>query len=153
MFLIAQDGHQWKRFIVDILKSEELATNPRYRDRRKMGMEYPEEVDALITPWMRERTRQEIFQLCMEHRVPFAPVRTMGEVLEDPHLEHRGFFQEMDSLAGRLRVPGAPYRFSHAPWELRHPSPSLGQHNEEVLCRRLGYNPKDVEQFREAGVI
>ena len=30
-----------------------------------MAEEYPDESEALIAPWFKERTKQEIFELCM----------------------------------------------------------------------------------------
>jgi benzylsuccinate CoA-transferase BbsE subunit len=31
-------------------------------------------------------------------------------------------------------MPGAPYRLSATPWEIRRPAPCLGQHTAEVLA-------------------
>jgi crotonobetainyl-CoA:carnitine CoA-transferase CaiB-like acyl-CoA transferase len=38
------------------------------------------------------------------------------------------------------------------PYELK-PAPLLGEHNEEIYCRRLGYSKKDLVRLRETGVI
>jgi crotonobetainyl-CoA:carnitine CoA-transferase CaiB-like acyl-CoA transferase len=50
-------------------------------------------------------------------RVPVGYLQTMREVLDDPHLAERGFWQQ---AAGPVVVPGRPYRFHH------HPGPVTG---------------------------
>jgi crotonobetainyl-CoA:carnitine CoA-transferase CaiB-like acyl-CoA transferase len=46
-----------------------------------------------------------------------------------------------------------PYLFSDINREEPTAAPSLGQHNEEIYCERLGYTRNDLDKFREAGVI
>ena len=66
VFLPCADGYvgivcnqlqQWIRFL-DLMGNPTWVENPRYRDRRRMTEEYPEEVDALLVPWLAERTRR-----------------------------------------------------------------------------------------------
>lgn len=152
--LIARDGRQWKRFLVDVMQREDIANDPRYRDRRVVAEQYPEEMDALLEPWLRQHTREEVFALCRQHRVPFAPVRRVDEVLADPHLAERGYFTEVEHpVAGRLPYPGAPFQLSEAPWEVRGPAPALGEANEEIWCQRLGHSREEMVRLRQAKVI
>jgi nucleoid DNA-binding protein len=82
-------------------------------------------------------------------RVPFAPVSTMGDLLASEHLRARGFFATLaHPVAGPVTMPGAPYRLSATPWELRRPAPTLGQHTREVLAA-LGL---DVDALASEGV-
>ncbi|MBI2871653.1 MAG: CoA transferase [Chloroflexi bacterium] len=144
---------QYQRFLA-LLGNPEWTNNPRYRDRRAMTEQYPDEAEGLIIPWFMEHTKEEIFALCREHRIPCVPVQTIQEVVHDEHLASRSYFQELGHPdAGRLTYPGPPYRFSATPWGLRLPAPTLGQHNREVLCDLLGYIPDDLPRLRAAGVI
>jgi CoA:oxalate CoA-transferase len=154
MCLIARDGYQWKRFLVDVMGRDDLAEHPRYRDRRVLAEQYPEEMDQQLLPWLMRHTRDEIFRLCLEQRVPFAPVRRIDEVAADPHLAARQFFVTIEHpVAGLVRQPGAPYRLSATPWQLRRPAPLLGQHNQEVFGDWLKHSPDQLARFQEAGVI
>jgi crotonobetainyl-CoA:carnitine CoA-transferase CaiB-like acyl-CoA transferase len=58
------------------------------------------------------------------------------EAFEDPHLKARGFQVEVEheDLGRTFRYPGAPYRFEATPWQIRHPAPRLGEHNDEVFA-------------------
>ena len=144
---------QYQRFLT-LIGDPGWVQKPRYRDRRAMSDQYPEEAEALIAPWFMEHTKEEILKLCLEHRIPCVPVRTMDEVAEDPHLQERGFFQEIGHpQTANLKFTGPPYRFSATPWRIIQPAPALGQHNVDILCGELGYSREELSQLRMAGVL
>lgn len=157
MSMIAVQGYQWKRFLEIVGNGsvpEWYENDPRFKDRMRAGREYADELDMLFAPWLEARTRQEIFESCRKNHVPFAPVRTIDEVVNDRHLNERGFFVELaHPKVGSLKYPGPPYRLSKSPWRLKKPAPLLGQHNEEVYCSRLGYPKHDLSALRGTGVI
>jgi crotonobetainyl-CoA:carnitine CoA-transferase CaiB-like acyl-CoA transferase len=116
--------------------------------------EYPDEVDALLKPWFEARTKEEIFGLCREKRVPFSPEYTAEDLAKHPHYQARESFVEIEHpQVGKLKYPATPYRFSKTPSIAEQPSPLLGQHNEEVLCKQLGYSKEELTKLRRAGVI
>ena len=154
MCLIAREGRQWKRFLVEVMDREDIANNPRYRDRRVVGEQLHQEMDALLRPWFMERTKEEIFKLCREHAVPFAPVYDIGEVVNNDHLRARGFFEEVTHpAAGTYTYPGAPFKFSSTPWQISRPAPLLGEHNSDVYGTRLHYSPEQLGDLSRAGII
>ena len=55
-------------------------------------------------------------------------------------------------VEGRLRELGPPIKLSETPAEYRRPAPQLGEHNDEIL-RALGYEPADIAEMANAGVI
>jgi crotonobetainyl-CoA:carnitine CoA-transferase CaiB-like acyl-CoA transferase len=119
-----------------------------------MAWEYADEVDSLVEAWLIEHTKEEIFEMCRERQITFAPVRDVAEVAHDPHFEERGYFVEIDRPGtGTLKYPGAPYKLSETPWQLRRPAPFLGEHNEEIYCGRLGYSKEDLARLRRGGII
>jgi crotonobetainyl-CoA:carnitine CoA-transferase CaiB-like acyl-CoA transferase len=44
-------------------------------------------------------------------------------------------------------------KLEKSPASIRIPAPTLGQHNEEILCNILGYTKEQVNDLRKAGVI
>ena len=149
----APQMEQYRRFL-DLLGEQDWMETPRYRDRRAMSDQYPEEAEALIAPWFMERTKQEILQACLASRIPCVPVQTFDEALEDPQLTYRQFFADVDhESAGRFRYPGLPYRFSGPSPRLVRPAPRLGQHNEEVLGGELGISGADRDRMYREGTI
>ncbi|MGV0597997.1 CoA transferase, partial [Mycolicibacterium pulveris] len=69
-------------------------------------------------------------------------------------LDARGFYEDLDHrIAGRQRFPGWPFRITPGPSRHhRSPSPTLGQHNDEVLGE-LGLTPAEIAALRERQVI
>ena len=129
----APQMEQYQRFL-DLLGNPGWTDDPRYRDRRAMSDRYPEEAESLIAPWFMEHDKDEILQLCLENRIPCAPVLTMDEALESPQLLARRWFRAVDHpQAGRLKYPGAPVRLHGSSLKVSAPAPTLGQHNAEVL--------------------
>jgi CoA:oxalate CoA-transferase len=116
--------------------------------------EHQEDCNKLIELWTGQYTMAEIDRLGMKYDVPLAPVRNVKELVADEQLAYRHFFVEIDHpTAGRFKYPGAPYKLSATPWEIKRRAPLIGEHNEEVYGRVLGYKQKDLERMKGAGII
>jgi len=153
MCLTAPQQAQWERFL-ELMGKPEWAKNPRYTSRRRMNEEIADECDNLIMPWLMERTKEEIFSLCRKNRIPFAPLRAINELFEDPQFRARDFFVEVDHKeTGTLKYPGAPFKLSKTPWAIERAAPLLGEHNEDIFVKRLGYSKEELATLRRAGVI
>jgi len=155
--MIAIQGYQWKRFL-ELIGDGEVpdwyANDPRFKERREISLKYADEMDALLAPWLMSHTKEEIYSLCREKRIPFAPVKNIKEVVNDSHLEVREYFVEVEHPAtGPLKYAGAPYKLSQTPWKVDNPAPLLGEHNEEVYCQRLGYSREELSQLRRGEII
>ena len=106
-----------------------------------------------MEPWVKEQSVDELYHLAQSRRIPFAPVSTMGDLLNSEHLKVRGFFAEVaHPEAGTHTYPTAPHTMSETPWTLRRPAPCLGQHNTEVYAE-LGMAEQELEQLQQAGII
>ena len=76
------------------------------------------------------------------------------ELIDDPHLEARGFWQWIErAYVGRHPQPSPPYRESDAPVTVTTPAATLGQYNEEVLTGVLGLSKSEIERLAREGVI
>jgi crotonobetainyl-CoA:carnitine CoA-transferase CaiB-like acyl-CoA transferase len=144
---------QYQRFLA-LLGQQDWMEQPRYRDRRAMSDQYPAEAEALISPWFMQRTREEILQACLANRIPCVPVKTFDEVLADPQLNYREYFQEVGRVeAGGYRYPGPPYRLSETPCRVVRPAPTLGQHNQEILGGQLGISEAELAGLVNEGTV
>jgi crotonobetainyl-CoA:carnitine CoA-transferase CaiB-like acyl-CoA transferase len=152
IFLICVEEDQFDR-LVEIMGNPEWAQNELFENRFSRA-EYADALVPLLTEWTMEHTKDEIFNMCQAARVPVGPAYSSEEVVRSEHLAARNYFVEMDHPEiGRAKYPGSPYRFSLTPWRIERHAPSLGEHNEEVFCHRLGYTKQDLVKMKQAGVI
>ena len=151
--LIAPQIEQWLRF-VEVLGTPEWTKEPRYRNRRAMAEDYPDEVNALIIPWMMARTKEEIMKLCQDKRVPCVPIYDIAEVVNHRQIKAMDFFVELDHPeAGKLKYAKGPCTFEKTDWQWQTSAPLLGQDNEKVYCEQLGYTQKELAGLKKSGVI
>jgi crotonobetainyl-CoA:carnitine CoA-transferase CaiB-like acyl-CoA transferase len=107
----------------------------------------------LLKAWCAERTTKEICDKLLELGVPVAPVKTIPEVAQDPHLWEREMLVKVpDPVAGEMYVPGVTIKMSQTPG--RHGSvPTPGQHTDEVLGRLLSLDATALAGLRQDKVI
>jgi len=82
-----------------------------------------------------------------------APINTLLEASDDPDVLANGYVTEVDypKYGKRLKVHGSPWLFSETPARIGI-APELGADNDEILAD-LGYNPAQIEEFRERKII
>ena len=122
--------------------------------RENPALQGERDFDKLIAQWTREHTTAEIDRAATAYSVPCSPVRSVKEIVADEQLAFRDFFVEIEHPeAGKLKYPGAPYKLSVTPCKIHRHAPLLGEHNEEVYCRILGYGTQELVRMRQAGII
>ncbi len=149
---VSASSRPQQELLYSLIGMPELIEDPRFQTVQDR-IANADAFDNLILPWLKERTKDELFHTCSEWRVPCAPVSGPEELLNDPHYQARGFWIEVDHPeTGKLTYPGAPFKMSETPWQVGR-APLLGEHNEEIYCRRLDYSKQDLVVLRETGVI
>lgn len=155
--MIALRGSEWKRFLEivgDGKVPEWYASDERFKDRLKAGLEYSDVLDNLLAPWLMSHTRKEIFSRCREKHIPFTPVRNIGEVVNCEHLNSRKYFDQVKCPGfDGFKCPGAPIRFSESKWNMEETAPCLGEHNYHVYCEQLEFSKKELVQLRRVNII
>ncbi|MDB5911129.1 MAG: hypothetical protein JWP34_5246 [Massilia sp.] len=97
--------------LLQMMGDPEWAKQERYRNLYGIAIEYPQEIDELVSPWLMEHTRDELLDLAQRYAVPVAPVRDVAEVLADPQLrDYRHFFDRVTTSTGEVvQIPGRPW--------------------------------------------
>jgi len=117
------------------------------------GSTGPDARRLLIEKWCADRTTDEVCARLLEAGIPAAPVRTIPQVAQDPHLREREMLVKMpDPIAGEMYLPGPTIKFSKTPGRIG-PVPTPGQHTDETLGRLLSYDAETLSALRRAGVI
>jgi crotonobetainyl-CoA:carnitine CoA-transferase CaiB-like acyl-CoA transferase len=90
-------------------------------------------VYALLGETFLARTTQEWLDLLRSLDIPAAPVRTLDDLFDNPHLNQVEFFETVDTPNGPVRFPGPPTWFSQTPGRIAGPAPRLGAHTAEIM--------------------
>jgi CoA:oxalate CoA-transferase len=145
-------GMQWKDLCA-MMGMPDWAENPDYNTmvarfaRRK-------EVRDRMHPWLMARTKEQILAEGIAWRVPVAMVNNTEELLNSPQYQARDYFVEVEHpVLGKVTQPGAPFKMTRTPWQIKRPAPKLGEHNIDVYGQLLGYKKSDLVRLRQGGVI
>jgi crotonobetainyl-CoA:carnitine CoA-transferase CaiB-like acyl-CoA transferase len=113
-----------------------------------------DELDLIIAEWTHQQDQQEAMRKFQSRGVPAGAVLTNQQLLEDPHFEARGFFEEATHPdTGTHRYIGMPWKLSDTPVHIRLPAPGLGEHNDRVLGEILGLTSDELRSLEERDVI
>lgn len=151
--IITNNDAHW-RSLVEALDAVALGADPRLATVRGR-CEQMDEVDRAIGELTCRHAKDALFERLIRHRVPCAPVRTLLEVVNDPHLHERGSLRWIDHPEyGRIVVPISPLRFEGEDGTVPYrSSAALGADTEAILAERLGLSPAQVEQLRAQQVL
>jgi formyl-CoA transferase len=131
----------------------DLGKDPRFSTRAARIENYLD-LKAEFSKTTVTRPRAHWMVRLEEQDVPFAPVLTLPEVLEDPQVKHLDTFVKMrHPTEGEMTLLRRPIHFDgkRDDQPLKAP-PTLGEHNGEIL-RELGYDAAAVKALKEQGVI
>jgi len=131
-----------------------LARDPRFTDNAAR-LKNLVQLTAVIEQWIQSMPSDDAAVAAMkEHRVPMAPILSVEEAVRHPHLRERGTVRTIhDRVLGDFDVPGFALRFSDFPDRLELEAPLLGEHNEEILTKLLGYPVARVRELEGKEVL
>ena len=145
--------HHWKDLCAamnrpDLVNDERMGT-----DAGRLA-NLPELI-KLIEDWLQTfHDRDSAVSAMQKYQVPSAPVLSIEETVNHPHLRARGTVRTIeDRIAGKFDIPGMPLKFSEFPNDPPLEAATLGQHNEEILREWLGRGAKEIEELRAAKVL
>ena len=130
----------------------ELASDPRFAtiaDRRKNQSQMWD----LITRFAANHTKREFMMILNPLNVPCGPIMSTQDLAQDEHVRGREMYVELDHpQRGKWWNVGMPIKLSASPAIIKC-SPTLGEHNDEILQQVLGYGPAEMAQVKEAGAL
>jgi crotonobetainyl-CoA:carnitine CoA-transferase CaiB-like acyl-CoA transferase len=152
-YVIFAVGNQrlWESF-VKVLGREDLNQDPRFSDMKSRNQN-PGELKIILEEITRGKTTGEWVEIMEKAGVPCGRIRTIDQVLTDPHVDIREMVVEVEhSTAGPIKLIGVPTKLSLTPGAVTLPPPTLGQHTVEIL-NSLGYKDEDIKMMQGEGVV
>jgi len=150
--VIALTPRQWQA-LVKTLGSPEVLSLPEWESFiYRIGNS--QDLLAIMLEFTTQFTQMELWEKGYAEGVPISPIYDIPTFINSPDASARKFFTKVKHpVIGEGLYPGPPYRWSKTQPTIRCSAPWLGQHNEEIYCKELGFSKDDLVILRGAGVI
>jgi formyl-CoA transferase len=131
---------------LDLLEDPRFATGTGRQEHEGV-------LNAEVAEWCLTKTKHEAMTLLAEAGIAASAVMDTQDVFHDPHLQARGFVQEVPHPAyGKVLLLDKPFRLEKSQVPLQA-SPVLGADTDSVLGSELGLTAEDLAALRADGVI
>jgi crotonobetainyl-CoA:carnitine CoA-transferase CaiB-like acyl-CoA transferase len=132
----------------------DLADDPRFSSNPNR-IKHRAALTELIEQWMSTFDSDAgVLAALTAARVPSGPVLTPADAIEHPHFVERGVVRFVDDeRAGRVAIPGFPFKSSQPLPPDDYDAPALGEHNHEVLSGLLGLSAARIAELEADGVL
>ena len=139
--------------LCSVLEIDTLLQDARF-ESHVLRLENAGEFRTLLSAAMRKRSASEWEELLSAAHVPATKVRTLGEVMAEPHIVQRELSQRLvDPLTGcTIAVPSIGFKWNQRSLGPDTAPPRLGQHTDEVLLG-LGLSELKIQALRDARVV
>lgn len=147
--VVAGNGDSIFSRLMEVIGRPDLGADPELagndgRWRRRA------ELDAAIGTWAAGLDREAALAVLDAAGVPSGPIYTAGDVIADEQYAARDMIQRLDVSTGErviesVAFPGIVPVMGGRSLPVRSPGPDLGEGNEEILGRRLGYTQEQID--------
>jgi crotonobetainyl-CoA:carnitine CoA-transferase CaiB-like acyl-CoA transferase len=140
--------------LCQVLDAVHLLADRRFHSAQAR-LEHVAVLDQALAALTRGHDKEFLFHTLQAAGVCAAPVRKAVEVLADPQLKARGFFEALPTADEQrlYRYPGLMFRLARTPNTLRSGPVRLGEHNREIYCDLLGYSQEQLAALAQKGLV
>jgi crotonobetainyl-CoA:carnitine CoA-transferase CaiB-like acyl-CoA transferase len=111
-------------------------------------------IEGAFGRFFARRTKAELHEGAVAHRVVLMPVNTVQDIYASPQLAARDYWCDIPGPRGStLRHPGPFAKLSATPIPPYRPAPRPGADNEAVYLGALGLSRRELAALRAQGVI
>ena len=147
---ITSDQH-FRRFC-DSFGLAELRDDPTLRTNEDRVAQRPR-LKSIISELIRQRTHDEMAEICERASIPFAPVARPSDLPDDPQLNAHGRMLEVAIGDGRMvKLPRLPIEMGDHDTGLRSQPGRIGADTLSILAE-LGIPEEDARAMVEQGVV
>jgi crotonobetainyl-CoA:carnitine CoA-transferase CaiB-like acyl-CoA transferase len=150
--MLAYTDAQWRKFWGEVGKPA-MMQDARFVDMGARSRNI-DEVYRLAGEQLTGRNTADWLAAFDRLEIPAGPVKSLREVMDDPHLREVGFFRRMTHASeGALVMPDVPVRYAGSPAGIERLPPRLGEHGREILGE-IGLAPDEIEALaKDGGVV
>jgi len=146
VFLGIGNNGQWKK-LCEFLGQPAMADEPRFATNADR-FRHRDELRALLEAHLQQVDGEQLCRDLLAAGIPAGAVRTVPQVLTDPHTLHRDMVVQVEGVQGI----GIPVKLSRTPGRAHSAPPRFGQHTRELLLEH-GYGAATIDALIERGTI
>jgi crotonobetainyl-CoA:carnitine CoA-transferase CaiB-like acyl-CoA transferase len=138
--------------LVAAMGRPELLDDPRYADVTARA-EHAAEVNGEVASWAAGLPLEEVVRRCLDGGVLVGPVRTVSDLLKDPHVAARDDIVPWPLPGGSAAPQPAPQPTTDLHVDARRPAPALGEADDELWPAFGGVDADELNALRDQGVV
>ena len=111
--------------------------------------------NELFLYFIANMSRDDIYHGGQRRGFNMGAIRSPDELLEDPHLQDRGFWEKVEypEVGKAFLHPGPGGIFNGSPWRISRRAPLVGEHNQEIFCEEMGMSPTELAVMAEGNIV
>jgi len=149
--IAASSARHWIRFC-EVVGKPEWLQHPEWQTMSGRSKDRAA-INAAITTVTETQGAAHWIALLEDAGIPCGPINTVDQVFADPQVKHLGMAQPISHpRLGDQHLVGTAINMAGVEDRIRLPTPSHGQHTDDVL-RGLGYDEAAIAALREKGVV
>jgi len=136
-----------------VLGEPELATDKRFLKNNDRVV-HSKEIMAIFAGLFLKKPVAYWLEELEKAGVPSGPINDFSQVFADPHVQSRGMRVKFDHpLEPDLSLIRNALTLSETPIETYRAPPLLGEHTQEILGGKLGYDAGKIDELKKQGII
>ncbi|MCP9319590.1 CoA transferase [Acetobacter persici] len=131
----------------------ELDQDPRFSSDPQRHQNQ-DALKTILSAWSSTLSMQEAMNMLVTAGVPAAPVNTLADALQSPHVHERGLVKQVEHpVAGPIQIIPQPVRFNGLNPAPELAAPVLGAHTDTILHDDLELSHAQIAQLRADNVL
>ncbi|MEJ2760774.1 MAG: cytochrome b/b6 domain-containing protein [Gammaproteobacteria bacterium] len=161
MYWGGASGPRWNSPLVRWMESEGVATEfIKGYDWETLSLiqtppEILEQIAAPTRALFQKHTKEELLEGALEHNAQVYPLNSTAEIAVNPQLAARDYWVELEhpELGVSITYPGPWAKTTEAPPRVTRRAPLIGEHNEEIYVKEMGYSEDKLRELKRDGII
>jgi crotonobetainyl-CoA:carnitine CoA-transferase CaiB-like acyl-CoA transferase len=150
--MVGGASNQWPLFCTAIDRLD-LIDDPRFETGESRTQHY-DVLEPVLSEAMRQKTTAAWLVELSKLEIPCGPVNTIPQVAADPQIAAREMIVDVPHpTLGAAKVVSTPIKLSRTPSRPTSPSPTLGEHTDQLLQELLRMSSTELQALRESGAI
>jgi crotonobetainyl-CoA:carnitine CoA-transferase CaiB-like acyl-CoA transferase len=149
---IAVTGNRHWEGLCKALGFDDWKDDERFNSNKKRTANKPE-IALRIKDAVEKLQYEDISQRLYKNLVPYAPVNSPVDLVDDAHLNQRGHYLQVSPQGTPYKVLKPPFSMENTvDFSVRHQPATLGAHTDDILTE-LGYTAAQIAALKAEGVV